>query len=90
MINIKLKYPVEQESFFGFIKSPILIEYIKIRRPKTKDIIGLDFTDPETAMHNMMILIGRLSGHTTELVSKIDLADFNEISIKVNRMIEGR
>lgn len=89
MRKIKLKHPLEQDSFFNFMKTPLIINSISLRRPKAKDIIGLNFVDPEKTTESMLVLISRLSGYKIELVSQLDMTDLSTISGHLNKMIEG-
>jgi hypothetical protein len=73
MTTVKLDHPIKK-SFLPF--SSVLIEEVELRRPKVKDLRGIDFT---RGIDSYIDLIPRISNLSKKDVESMDAADFSNV-----------
>jgi hypothetical protein len=82
VITITLKEPLKSR---GFFKSN-LIEFVKIRRPKIKDLYGLDFSGLN-ATKSQVILASRLTDLSVEDLEEMNFTDFYTITTAITNLM---
>ena len=76
-MKVKLYFPLSLKTNFGL--KTILIEEVTVRRPKVKDLEGLNIADPYD-QKPIKTYISRLTGIPLELIDDLDHADFISIN----------
>ena len=81
MTTLKLAHPIKK-SFLPF--SNVLVEEVELRRPKVKDLRGIDFTK---GVDSFIELIPRISNLSKKDVEVMDAADFQEVCEVLNNYL---
>jgi hypothetical protein len=81
MTTVKLDHPIKR-SFLPF--SNTLIEEVELRRPKVKDLRGIDFTK---GIDSYIELIPRISNLSKKDVEVMDAADFSEVCLVLSNYL---
>lgn len=66
-----------------------VIEVIKLRRPKAKDLFGLEFQS-DKVMQSCAVLISRCSNLSEKEVEELDSSEFMKLQTEINKFIEGQ